>query len=94
MALVSVVFSAGDEGKAEDVDMQPVSRMTAAATTAKGRGVKGRRGGGEERRETGRQAGGEEPGGLEPLGLPTYVITLTFYSFSPVISLKVRVQSH
>lgn len=45
MALVSVVFSAGDEGKAEDADMQPVSRMTAAATAAKGRGVEGRRGG-------------------------------------------------
>lgn len=82
MAFVSVVFSAGDEGKAEDADMRPVSRMTAAATAAKGRGVEGR------------EAGGEEPGALEPSGLPSYVISLTFYSFSPVISLKVRVQSH
>lgn len=53
MALVSVVFSAGDEGKAEDADMQPVSRMTAAATAAKGRGVEGWRGGGEGGRRRG-----------------------------------------
>lgn len=33
---VSVVFSAGDEGKADDADLQPVSRTTAATTAAKG----------------------------------------------------------
>lgn len=56
-ALVSAVFSAGDEGKAEDADLQPVSRMTAVPTAVK------------RQRSGGREADGEEQGGLETLGL-------------------------